>query len=216
MEKNEIIDKVLRNSQWFDEFKKRNDVDNMIKSVYNMRVYHGELCTEVYKMKSDASRKEDSRELNKLYSRISVYESMIGSCHDIIVRSEDQIKNLMLANAHTTESDSSPIISNSIMEVKKSRCKDMNPDLPTLINFHTTWCGYSIKFMPLWKELKEEYCERINFIDIPCDNRKDISKKFKVSSFPTVKMFSDGKVREFVDKRNKENLTKFIEEFIKE
>ena len=39
----------------------------MIKTVYNMRVYHGELSTKVYTMKKEACEKNESRELNSSY-----------------------------------------------------------------------------------------------------------------------------------------------------
>lgn len=138
---------------------------------------------------------------------------MVESCRDVIAKSENNIKDLMLVNNYNSESEGYPLISNSmgnhietnLGRPRKTRCDAVNPKFPTIINFHTTWCKYSVQFMSLWKELQKEFCsDPVNFIDIPCDSRKDLCKKFNISSFPTIKMLSDGEVYDFEKRRNKE------------
>jgi thiol-disulfide isomerase/thioredoxin len=54
-------------------------------------------------------------------------------------------------------------------------------------NFNTEWCGYSIKFQPIWKEFMDK-TKNLNIVvhDIKCDQEKnqEICKKYSETYLP--------------------------------
>lgn len=82
-----------------------------------------------------------------------------------------------------------------------------------IVNYHTTWCGYSKMFLPIWKDFemkcKSKY-PRIKVKDVVCDNgcSKDIR------GFPTVILYKNGKKNEYSGERTPEKIMHFVETFL--
>lgn len=90
-----------------------------------------------------------------------------------------------------------------------------------IILVHWKRCGYCIKFIPLWKELKEKYNNRVQFFELEREELDKIREKKcnkleflnSVKTFPSIIIYNnDGeKYIKFEDERTMENLTSFIE-----
>lgn len=91
-------------------------------------------------------------------------------------------------------------------------------ELPTLILFHTPWCGHSKNFMPIWIELLHSNLSKIiNFKDYDCDKQPDSCNMYNITGYPSLILsYPNGQVIYFPNnlERNKETVTKFIYENI--
>lgn len=87
--------------------------------------------------------------------------------------------------------------------------------------FHADWCPHCVKADPTWKSFVKKYDKKVingykvHCIDVNCSNANDsktneIRKKYKVNTFPTLKLIKDGKIINYDAKIIPENLTKFI------
>jgi thiol-disulfide isomerase/thioredoxin len=82
-----------------------------------------------------------------------------------------------------------------------------------IYNFNTSWCGYSVKFQPIW----DNFAERINdpnikVIDVKCDNKSnaELCEKYDVPGYPSVvKVDSSNKVTHYNGPRTVEGLINF-------
>jgi thiol-disulfide isomerase/thioredoxin len=120
-------------------------------------------------------------------------------------------------------------------KVSKNRKERMNEGNVTNANrrektadvyfFHTDWCPHCLKALPTWKNFVDTYDKKVvngyklNCIGgrsgIDCSNADDpktdeIRKKYKVNSFPSLKMNKDDTVIDFGAKISAENLSKFV------
>jgi thiol-disulfide isomerase/thioredoxin len=83
-------------------------------------------------------------------------------------------------------------------------------------NFNTEWCGYSVRFQPIWKQLEDHYLvnKSVEILDIKCDDPVNEEKciNYKVEGFPTVILEkSNGNLVEYTGNRSVEDIIKFIE-----
>ena len=91
--------------------------------------------------------------------------------------------------------------------------------------FHADWCPHCIKALPAWHKFVEKYDNTIvNGYKISClggrngidcsnaENPKsnEIRKKYKVDSYPSIKMNKGGSTINFDARVNFENLEKFV------
>ena len=82
-----------------------------------------------------------------------------------------------------------------------------------VFNFNTTWCGYSVRFQPIWDEFSKKMKNRtdIHTFDIKCDNQEDekvkeLCDRYQVRGYPTVVFEKDGKIIHFDDDRTVKKL----------
>lgn len=107
-------------------------------------------------------------------------------------------------------------------DVPNANRRERNADI---LFFHTDWCPHCIKALPTWKEFVDTYDNKVvngyklNCIGgrggIDCSNANDpkteeIRKKYKVNSFPSVKMNKEDVVIDFDAKISIDNLSKFV------
>ena len=84
--------------------------------------------------------------------------------------------------------------------------------------FYTTWCPYCKKAKPEWTSVVNEYKNKkinnnkINFINVDCDEDTDLADKFNVEGYPTIKLVKGKQVVTYDAKVDRTTLTLFIEE----
>ena len=80
--------------------------------------------------------------------------------------------------------------------------------------FYTTWCPHCKKAMPTWNKLKETTPAvngvPINYIEVDCDQEKELANKFKVEGYPTIKIAHKDKVIEYDAKPDLDTLHRFL------
>ncbi len=93
-----------------------------------------------------------------------------------------------------------------------------------LILYYADWCGYCNKFLPMWKELKNNTnLKNIKYIEVNMsDSNKilisgsenntivDKVKNAKILGFPTIKLLHNSDLIDYNGNREKEDLIKFI------
>jgi len=81
-----------------------------------------------------------------------------------------------------------------------------------LYNFNTSWCGYSIRFQPVWDTFIEKNTDdNIKIIDVKCDNpeNENICNIYKVDGYPTVIKVKNNVITQYDGARTLEGLQDF-------
>jgi thiol-disulfide isomerase/thioredoxin len=87
------------------------------------------------------------------------------------------------------------------------------PEEPTIYNFNTSWCGYSVRFQPIWDEFTEaNKNNNIKIVDVKCDKseNEDLCNKYSVEGFPTVLKVKDNVMIPYKGQRTLEGLQNFV------
>jgi thiol-disulfide isomerase/thioredoxin len=88
----------------------------------------------------------------------------------------------------------------------------INKNYPTIYNFNTSWCKYSQDFQIIWNEFTEKMKnEKINIIDIKCDNPKykEFCSKYEIYGYPTILAEKNNKIIPFTSNRTVNDLINF-------
>ncbi|CAG9857417.1 unnamed protein product [Phyllotreta striolata] len=88
-----------------------------------------------------------------------------------------------------------------------------------LVMFYAPWCGYCNKMKPDYfraaKELSaigHKQCMAM----VDCSENPDVADEFKITGFPTIKLFKNGKfVMDYTGKRTHDDLKRFVLDYIK-
>ncbi len=61
---------------------------------------------------------------------------------------------------------------------------------PMLVLFYADWCGFCVRFMPIFEELHKKHKDHFNFVKVNVeDNKYEAAvKKYEIAAFPTVFM----------------------------
>ena len=77
-----------------------------------------------------------------------------------------------------------------------------------LVDFWASWCGPCKMLGPIIDELAGEYAGRAKVCKVDVDNNKDIARRFKVMSIPTVVILENGEeINRLVGVKEKEEYT---------
>lgn len=83
----------------------------------------------------------------------------------------------------------------------------------SIINFNTSWCGYSKQFQPVWDIFTERMQgKNVKILDVKCDDPKNenICENLQIPGYPTIILFKNGEQYQFQGERNLEELEKFV------
>lgn len=91
------------------------------------------------------------------------------------------------------------------------------------INFYADWCRFSQILAPIFEEaynkiLKEFDPAKVLFAKVDCDSETDISGRFKISKYPTLKLVMNGKPlkKEFRGQRSVEAIYKHAKSLLED
>lgn len=67
-------------------------------------------------------------------------------------------------------------------------------DIPTLVDFHATWCGPCQTMHPILDRLKKDIGSQVRILKIDVDKNQEVANKFKVRGVPTFILFKKGEI----------------------
>jgi thioredoxin 1 len=70
----------------------------------------------------------------------------------------------------------------------------INSDIPTLVDFHATWCGPCKTMSAIIDEVKSELGTSVRILKIDVDKNPSVSTKFKIRGVPTFILFKKGEI----------------------
>ncbi|PKU48861.1 hypothetical protein llap_832 [Limosa lapponica baueri] len=87
-----------------------------------------------------------------------------------------------------------------------------------LVNFYADWCRFSQMLHPIFEEasnvIKEEYPDKnqVVFARVDCDQHSDIAQRYRISKYPTLKLFRNGMMmkREYRGQRSVTAIADYI------
>ncbi len=215
-----LINQIMMFSKFFENFKEKKDTNNMFVVLYEIRVLHGMMLLKLNKIIKKLSSVDDPGNQD-LYD-LSIFNNMVESTNDLIHNYE----NILYNNMDKDEMDNNDKMKNSEIDsatLKKDidatykeeigNLTSYNLDKPTLINFFVPSSEESIQFSSTWKKVRKNLkSEDFNIIQVDCDNKKEKCKKFKISKFPTIKMFYNKKMYSFEGEKTYDNIINFVKE----
>lgn len=71
----------------------------------------------------------------------------------------------------------------------------MQHDRPILVDFWADWCAPCRMMAPVLKELTAKWKGKITVIKIDTEQKPHLSRRYAITSIPTLVLFSDGKER---------------------
>ncbi|XP_063055738.1 endoplasmic reticulum resident protein 44 [Engraulis encrasicolus] len=88
----------------------------------------------------------------------------------------------------------------------------------SLVNFYADWCRFSQMLHPIFEEasnvIREEYPDSrdVVFARVDCDQHSDIAQRYRISKYPTLKLFRNGMMmkREYRGQRSVVAIADFI------
>ena len=90
--------------------------------------------------------------------------------------------------------------------------KELQSDLPVLVDYWAEWCEPCKQIGPLLDETADEYAGKITIAKINIDSNPDTARKFGVRGIPTLMLFINGEIEATkVGALSKSQLTAFIE-----
>ncbi len=86
-----------------------------------------------------------------------------------------------------------------ILTSENFKKKVLNSKQPVLVEFSTQWCGTSHIIAPIIKEMAVEFKDDIKFCKIDIDEYEELYKQYGVRKIPTILLFNNGKVVDFIE-----------------
>ncbi|KAM3823126.1 endoplasmic reticulum resident protein 44 isoform 1-T1 [Vipera latastei] len=112
---------------------------------------------------------------------------------------------------HPTQSEITSLDSGNIDDVLN------NADV-ALVNFYADWCRFSQMLHPIFEEasnlVKEDFPDKnqVVFARVDCDQYSDIAQRYRISKYPTLKLFRNGMMmkREYRGQRSVTAIADYI------
>lgn len=74
--------------------------------------------------------------------------------------------------------------------------KELNTNIPVVVDFFATWCAPCRMQAPILHEFKEELGDKIKVLKVDVDEVESLAVEYSVSSIPTIIIFKDGEAKE--------------------
>jgi thioredoxin 1 len=101
------------------------------------------------------------------------------------------------------------------INIEEFKNKYLDLKKPTLVEFWSSWCPACQTMKPVLEEIKSEYDDKINIVDVNIDMTPDFIEEFTIRGVPTFILFEEGKeIKREVGARTKENIYKMIKDFV--
>jgi len=90
--------------------------------------------------------------------------------------------------------DSTPHAGTPLTTSEEFDAKVVKAPRPVLVDFYADWCPPCKKLMPVLVQLEAEYAGKVDFYRVDTDVAAALSRKFNVSSIPTLMLYRNGKM----------------------
>ncbi|MCF6767036.1 thioredoxin [Thiotrichales bacterium 19S11-10] len=85
-------------------------------------------------------------------------------------------------------------------------------DIPVIVDYWAEWCGPCKMISPVFKEISENYSDKIKFVKVNVDDNPESPTRYGVRGIPTLMIIKDGVVEATkVGAMSKQQLIAFIE-----
>lgn len=74
----------------------------------------------------------------------------------------------------------------------------LEADTLVVVDFWAQWCGPCRKLAPVLEQVQVEFKDEIKVVKIDADKNMNTAREYGISSLPSVLIFKDGEVKEFM------------------
>jgi thiol-disulfide isomerase/thioredoxin len=98
----------------------------------------------------------------------------------------------------------------------KKKSVSNTPKVADFFYFYTSWCPYCKKAFVEWNKFKSEWNYKtldgytLKFQEVDCDINEALASKYKVETYPTIKLVKDDLVIDYDAKPTLDSLTLFL------
>lgn len=93
--------------------------------------------------------------------------------------------------------------------------KELNTDVPVVVDFFATWCNPCRLQSPILHDFKEEMGDKVKVIKVDVDLNEKIAYDLRISSIPALYVFKNGEVKEkTIGLTPKANLAEMVIKYI--
>lgn len=90
-----------------------------------------------------------------------------------------------------------------------------NSQIPVVVDFYADWCGPCQTVGPIMDELASELHGKVKICKVNVDGQRDLARKFKVMSIPTILFYKNGEqLNRVTGAYSKEEFRRMIDEML--